>query len=126
YDPNTPIQAVELSKRVRQSEKYMVGDGVLDSHRHLFVDIIKGGGVLMAVYHKDTGEAQLLGKLVNDMNGVVLSLTGMLTEHATANYFIVALFPAQSRDVMKYKKIRSPYDRILDAMQLDYADNPIL
>ncbi|HLT06035.1 MAG TPA: hypothetical protein VK014_00840 [Cyclobacteriaceae bacterium] len=80
----------------------------------------------MAVYHKDTGEAHLLGKLVNDMNGVVLSLTGMVTEYATANYFIVALFPAQFKDVMKYKKISSPYDRVIDAIQLDDADNPIL
>ena len=126
YDPNTPIQAVELSKRVRQSEKYMVGDGVLDSHRHLFVDIIKGGDVLMAVYHKDTGEAHLVGKLINDINGVVVSLTGILSDSNTPNYFIMALFPAQFRDVMKYKKISSPYDPMLDAIQLDDADNPIL
>ena len=126
YDPNTPIQLVELSERVRQSESHMVGDRVLDSYRHLFVDIVRGGDVLMAVYHKDTGEAHLLGKLVNDMTGVVLSLTGMFAESNTANYFIVALFPAQFRDVMKYKKISSPYDNILDAIQLDDADNPVL
>ena len=126
YDPNTPIQLVEFIERVRKTEKYMVAKGVLDSHRHLFVDIAKGDHGLTAVYHKDTGEVHLLGKLVNDMNGVVLSLTGMVTEYATANYFIVALFPAQFRDFMKYKKIRSPYDPMLEAMQLDDADNPIL
>lgn len=126
YDPNTPIPLVELSKRVRQSESYMVGDGVLDSHRHLFVDIIKGDDVLMAVYDKDTGEAHLVGKLINDMNGVVLSLTGILSDSNTPNYFIMALFPAQFRDFMKYKKISSPYDPMLDAMQLDDADNPVL
>ena len=125
-DPNTPIQLVELSKRVMQSESHMVGDGVLDSYRHLFVDIIRGGDVLMAVYHKDTGEAHLVGNLNNDMTGAVVSLTGMNTDSNTANYFIVALFPAQFRDVMKYKKIQSPYDPILDAIQLDDADNPIL
>src|SRR5690606_13742853 len=38
-DPNTPIQLVELSKRGMQSESHMVGDGVLDPYRHLFVDI---------------------------------------------------------------------------------------
>lgn len=109
-----------------QSESHMVGDGVLDSYRHLFVDIIRGGDVLMAVYHKDTGEAHLVGNLNNDMTGAVVSLTGMNTDSNTANYFIVALFPAQFRDVMKYKKIQSPYDPILDAIQLDDADNPIL
>lgn len=126
YDPNTPIQQVELSKRVRQSENYMVGDGVLDSYRHLFVDIIRGGDVLMAVYHKDTGEAHLVGKLINDINGVVVSLTGILSDSNTPNYFIMALFPAQFRDFMKYKQISSPYDPMLDALQLDDADNPVL
>src|SRR5690606_27541943 len=105
YDPNTPIPLVEFNERVRKTEKYRVGNGMLDCYRHLFVDIIRGADGLTAVYHKDTGEAHLLGKLVNDMNGVVLSLTGMVTEYAAANYFIVALFPAQYRDVMKYKKI---------------------
>jgi hypothetical protein len=126
YDPNTPIRLVELDERVRKTEKYMVGNGVLDSHRHLFVDIVKGDDGLTAVYHKDTGEAHLVGKLINDINGVVVSLTGILSESNTPNYFIVALFPAQFRDVMKYKKISSPYDPILDAIQLDDADNPVL
>lgn len=124
YDPDTPIPLVELSKRVSQSESYIVGDGVLDAHRHLFVDIVKGENLLTAVYHKGTGEAHLLGKLVNDMNGVVLSLTGISSN--TANYFILPLFPDQFRDVIKHKKISSPYDPMLDAMQLDDADNPVL
>src|SRR5690606_34361224 len=67
YDPNTPVQLVELSERVRKPERYRVANGVLGSHRHLFVDIVKGDDGLTAVYHKDTGEADLLGKLVNDM-----------------------------------------------------------
>lgn len=126
FDPSKPVSMQELYERIRRSNSYIVGNRILDSHKYMFIDVIKGEYISTVLYNKDTEEANLVDRLINDMDGMTVSITGIMTDSDAANYLIVILFPIQFKEAIGNRKLSNHYDLVLNSIELDNADNPVL
>lgn len=111
-----------------QSDKYALGDFLIDANDYALIDIVKGHNVFLGLWNKLNYHVKLVNLLKNDMDGVAPDINGLGKENSSANKVIWAVFPGDLEVVHNDNKADTnhPYLAFLQNFQIDPDGNPIL
>jgi hypothetical protein len=126
FNTDVPIELSKFHEILNRNNHYVVGEQIIDSKSIMFIDIMKGSDISMAIYDKIKQKVQLVDYLVNDMDGVISEFTGMPVRLSNANYFITMVYPRFFNSKLNKGHIDGLYKEILQNITLKDTDNPIL
>ncbi|MCH6235617.1 6-bladed beta-propeller [Cognataquiflexum rubidum] len=126
-DPARTYEAFEFSKEFWQSDKYALGDEIIDSNNYTLLSVNKGSEFKLALWEKEGNGVKMIKSIKNDMDGISPDINGIPPYNVKANYFIWALHPADLADFHGLKnQSQNPYLDFFSKYKIDLDDNPIL
>lgn len=120
------INLKEAYHDIWKSGGYALGDQVLDTEKMTLINFWQGKALKMLRVDKETGQAKVVGKFVNDIDGYVDGLSGILPSNSGAGQLIVDFHPNDFISLGEEKEGIGAYRRRMEEILVDGYDNPIL
>lgn len=120
------LESQEAYREIWESGAFALGDQIQDMGQVLLMNFWEGNKIGMLSLNKSTGEARIVENWINDMDGIVKKIPGLMPSNEQPGQLIIDLPPAEISNLLHSSEGTNPYREIAKGIPADRESNPVL